>query len=358
MLYLLPLIAIFLAPSQDGLYHQVMPVTSLTRGALLDLLLLGLLVGAALAWLNTVRSPLLRRLLWIPILFVTTWCAERGIAEYLRNLVTGMRPPDWAAHFPWFVLALALVLLVFARRYYDLAVAATEVLLISAGIAAGIVILPRLVFASFNHAPPEQASFTHVVQQPWHAGEPRVIWVLFDELSYRQVFDHPQPGIDLPAFNSLKQESVSLSRLAPVGILTKLVIPSLFLGQPISQVRSNREGALLWRSSLDADWLSFNPGSTPFAAARLQGWGTGVAGWYNPYCRILASTLDWCYWTNQEFAGGGRFSRLSSQRSALEKCAQWPALHGANRQRVAPCAFQSEPQRRLSKRSPASEIIG
>ncbi len=318
MLYLLPLIAIFLTPTQDGLYHQAMPITSLTRGALLDLLALGLLVGAGLAWLNTVTSSLLRRLLWIPILFVTAWCAERGVAEYMRNLAIGRRPPDWAAHIPWFVLALALVLLLFARRYYDIAVAAAEVFLISAGIAAATVILPRLVIASFNHAPPEQASFTHPVRQPWHAGEPRVIWILFDELSYRQAFEHPQPGIDLPAFNRLKQESVTFSRLAPVGILTKLAIPSLFLGQPISQVRSNRQAALLWRSSPDAGWQGFNPNSTIFAAARLRGWSTGVAGWYNPYCRILASTLDWCYWTNQEFAGGGRFSRLSSQRSALE----------------------------------------
>ena len=41
MLYLLPLIAIFLAPEQNGFYHQIMPVTSLTRGALIDLLVVG-----------------------------------------------------------------------------------------------------------------------------------------------------------------------------------------------------------------------------------------------------------------------------------------------------------------------------
>ena len=45
MLYLLPLIAIFLAPEQNGFYHQVMPVTSLTRGALIDLLVVGFFFG-------------------------------------------------------------------------------------------------------------------------------------------------------------------------------------------------------------------------------------------------------------------------------------------------------------------------
>ena len=42
-----------------------------------------------------------------------------------------------------------------------------------------------------------------------------------------------------------------------------------------------------------------------------------MAGWYNPYCRILVTVLDRCYWTYREFAhAGARFSRLSSQGRA------------------------------------------
>jgi hypothetical protein len=318
MLYLLPLIAIFLAPTQDGLYHQLMPITPLTRGALIDLLLLGLLLGLWLAWLNRAKSSLTRRLLWIPILFLTAWVTERGVAEYFHTVNFGISVPAWASHVPWMVLAAAILLLLFARRHYDFAVRATEVFLMSAGIATIFVILPRFVIASFDPAPPEQAAFAHPVRESWHPGEPRVVWLLFDELSYDQLFDHPQPGIDLPAFTKLKQESVSFSQLVPVGNLTEVIIPSLFLGRTITEVKSNRQGQLLWRSSPAMGWQSFQPNSTVFAAARRQGWGTGVAGWYNPYCRILATTLDRCYWTFQEFTGGERFSHLSSQRGMLE----------------------------------------
>ena len=80
ILYLLPLIAIFLTPTQDGLYHQVMPVTSLTRGALIDLLLLGFLLGLGFVWLNHLTSRLLQRLAWIPLLFLTAELVERGVA--------------------------------------------------------------------------------------------------------------------------------------------------------------------------------------------------------------------------------------------------------------------------------------
>jgi Sulfatase len=318
MFYLLPLIALFLDPGQDGFYHQVMPVTSLTRAALIDLLLLGFLVGLGFAWLKHLKPPLLQRLLWIPVLFVTAWLVERGVAEYFRTGSTSIHLPSWASQLPWLALVSAVLLLLFSRRYYDLVVRTTEVFLMSAGIAAVFIILPRLVIACFNHAPPEQAFFTHPVRQAWQPGEPRIVWVLFDELSYNQVFDHRQPDVNLPAFTRLKQESLSFSQLVPVANMTELVIPGLFLGHPVSAVKSNSQGALLWRSSPQMAWQSFRPDATVFAAARLQGWGTGVAGWYNPYCRLLATTLDRCYWTYREFAGGERFNRLSSQRSMWE----------------------------------------
>lgn len=312
MLYLLPLIAIFLAPGQNGFYHQVMPITSLTRGVLIDLLFMGLLLGAGLLWLAHLPS-VPRRWLWLPVLFVTAWVAERGVAEFFRNVSVAL--PGWAPRLPWIILAAAFVLLLVGRRYYDFTVKAAEIFLASAGIASIFVILPQIVFACFNHAPPEQASFTHPVRQPWHPGQTRVVWLLFDELSYNQVFDHRQPGIDLPAFLHLEQESISFSQLVPTGNMTQLVIPSLLSGRVFTAITSNRRGELLWQSQSKTRWQKFDPEATVFAEARRQGWGTGVVGWYNPYCRILSTTLDRCYWTYQEFAAGSRFNRLSSQKS-------------------------------------------
>jgi hypothetical protein len=315
MLYLLPLIADFLSPSQNGFYHQVMPITSLTRGVVLDLLLLALVVAGGFAWLRRIQSVFLRRVLWLFALFVTAFVTERGLVDVLHNVSIGFTLPAWAAQLPWIVLAAAVPLLLFAPRYYDLVTKAAEVFLMSAGMAALFVVLPQLLYACFNHAPAEQASFVHTASQPWRPGEPRIVWVLFDELSYDQVFDHRQPNVELPAFTALRQESVSFSQLVPMGDQTELVIPSLFLGRPIIQVKSNRQGAMLWVSKPEMSWESFRSEDTVFAVAQRQSWGTGVAGWYNPYCRILATVLDRCYWTHREFAFGGRFNRISSQRS-------------------------------------------
>lgn len=318
MLYLLPLIASFLSSSQDGFYHQVMPITSLTRGVLLDLLLLSVLLGAGIAWLEGMRSDLLRQCLWLLVLFVIAWVAERGAVAFLHNISNTIYLPEWLSHVPWIMLAIFVALLVFARRYYGFVIKAATFFLASAGIASVFVVLPQLVYASFNHAPPEQASFSRPVSRPWRPGESRIVWLLFDELSYNQAFEHPQPGIHLPAFSRLQQESVSFSQLTARGNFTDYIVPSLLLGKPISAVKSNRRGELLWRYGANHDWHQFDASATVFAEAQRQNWSTGIAGWYNPYCRLLADVLDRCYWSFQDFGGGSRFSRLSSERSTLQ----------------------------------------
>jgi hypothetical protein len=42
----------------------------------------------------------------------------------------------------------------------------------------------------------------------------------------------------------------------------------------------------------------FAPEQTVFQDALNAGYSTAVAGWYNPYCRILPNVLDRCFWTS------------------------------------------------------------
>ena len=74
------------------------------------------------------------------------------------------------------------------------------------------------------------------------SGGGRIVWLLFDELSYDQAFDHRFPGLAMPAFDKLKSESVSFSDLQPAGYHTERVIPSFFLGHVVNDIRSNLDG--------------------------------------------------------------------------------------------------------------------
>jgi hypothetical protein len=46
-------------------------------------------------------------------------------------------------------------------------------------------------------------------------------------------------------------------------------------------------------------WTGFDQHGTIFQDAQSAGYKTGLAGWYNPYCRLLPQVLDSCFWTAQ-----------------------------------------------------------
>ncbi len=144
----------------------------------------------------------------------------------------------------------------------------------------------------------------------------RIVWLLFDELSYGQTFEHRFPGLAMPAFDSFKSKSILFSDLGPAGYYTDRVIPSFFLGAQVDNIRSNLDGDPIINIS-GTRWRPFDARATIFADAKRLGWTTGVVGWYNPYCRILAGTLDYCYWRMGDGQTDGALPELSAWRNAL-----------------------------------------
>jgi Sulfatase len=315
MLYLLPPLGQFLSPDRRVFYHQLLPATTLTRGMLIDLLALGLLGGIGFLLLDR-ATPRRRQILWLPVFCALAWIVTRDISITMDNPTVRSHLMQLAHYMPGAVLVVAAALLLWKPRIYNYCVSATVVIFAAAGIAGLLVILPRLVLESLSRVPHEQAAFSHPVSNPWRPGQLRVVWILFDELSYRQAFEHRQPGINLPAFTRFADESITFSQLSPVEYETERIVPSLLSGQPITDVKGDAQGQMLLRHSADAPWQHFDQSSTVFAAAKRQGWGTGIAGWYNPYCRILNTVLDRCYWTFGEPVAGALFSRLSSRQSS------------------------------------------
>jgi hypothetical protein len=308
---------VFLSPARINLYHQLLPVTTLTRGLLIDLLLLGLLGGIAFTLLDR-ATPRLKQILWLPVFFVTAWIVGRDISTSVSNSILRGHLLRTTPYVPALVLTVVLALLLFTPGVYSKLVRIASLVFAAGGIALLLAVIPRLGLACFSRAPQEQAGFTRPVSNPGHPGELHIVWILFDELSYRQAFEHPQPGIVLPAFAKVAAESITFSQLLPVGDQTQRVIPSLLLGEPVADVESDASGNLLLRHTRGAPWQHFDQNATIFAAAKRQGWGTGVSGWYNPYCRILNTVLDSCYWTFNEPVASELFSRLSSRQSSWQ----------------------------------------
>ncbi|HEY1579142.1 MAG TPA: sulfatase-like hydrolase/transferase [Terracidiphilus sp.] len=315
MLYLLPPLGQFLSPDRRNFYHQLLPVTTLTRGILIDLLVFAFVGGLGFTLLDR-ATPRLKQILWLLIFFVSAWIAARDISSTFTNPMVRGQLLRFVPYVPGVVLLGTVALLFWKPRVYSYCVNIAAVIFAAGGIAALLVILPRLVMESFSRMPHEQAGFHRPVSNAWRPGELRVVWILFDELSYQQAFEHRQPGIELPAFTRLAGESITFSQLSPVGYETERIIPSLLSGEPVTDVKGDARGRMLLQHHAHAPWEHFDQNTTIFAAAKQQGWGTGVAGWYNPYCRILNNVLDNCYWAFGQTVAGELFSRFSSRQSS------------------------------------------
>ncbi|UWZ85998.1 sulfatase-like hydrolase/transferase [Occallatibacter riparius] len=123
----------------------------------------------------------------------------------------------------------------------------------------------------------------------------QIIWILFDELSYKFAFEQPPPGVDLANFRKLRSESVSLANVQSAGFYTDRIIPSIISGKKIDEIRSEAGRGLLYLNP-EHHWVRYDENQTLFGLAHAAGWNSAVVGWFNPYCRLFPSVLDSCLW--------------------------------------------------------------
>jgi Sulfatase len=311
-LILLPRVWDLLSPNHIVLYHSFLPMQSVVWGTLIDVIFLTLLSAPIFGYLQK-RETGFRTIIWALI------------AGKLTTVIVFDAQAVWQTSFPYFyvkslfyvALLVTLALCWFRPQAYQRAVRGWRLLLLLAGCSV-VWMVPELLYLGLRAQPhdakvPVTTSELHPVRGSGPGDGRRIVWLLFDELSYDQAFDHRFPGLAMPAFDKLKSESVSFSDLRPAGYYTEQVIPSFFLGHVVAGIRSNLDGELMVKLDNQGGWQAFNPRATLFSDAQRIGWTTGLVGWYNPYCRILAGTLDYCFWR----MGDGEWNGTSPENSVL-----------------------------------------
>jgi hypothetical protein len=167
-----------------------------------------------------------------------------------------------------------------------------------------IILLPKLAWQALHFEAPEQTSFVSPSLQPAASPQSRIVWILMDELSYREVFEDPPSGLTFPNLERFAQHSITFSNLQPTGYHTEEVIPGLILGQPIGDVEHIYGRPFRFRSTYRGAWHPYDPAQTIFGDAHRLGWTTGIAAWFNPYCRYLPGVLDRCFWQDTDVYPG------------------------------------------------------
>ena len=280
------------------LYHRLLPITTVVRALAIDVAVLWVLAALAVRLLEWVilrvggegllgpRRGFIGLLwaLWLGLL------ASRIVAELIVAQVLSWQELSAARAF---AVTAGLLVLVWAivPRAYGLLIQGLRFVVVLLGFSM-FWALPMLVIAGYAHQPRDQVEFQKAAATS--AGRPRIVWLLFDEMSYDQAFDHRWPGLELPNLDRLRAESVTFTNTQPNGYFTERIIPSLLLGKPIVDARSTEAGVLRYQSVEKGAWTSFDPNQTLFADAQRRGWTTGISGDYNPYCRMLKNQLDWC----------------------------------------------------------------
>ena len=132
---------------------------------------------------------------------------------------------------------------------------------------------------------------------------PKIVWIVLDELSYDQLFEHRAHDLTLPNFDELYQESNVYTNVRPAGYKTLMVLPSLLTGRLIDDLKYRFNNQQIVHYADVNRWSQLTGEETIFRDARRMGWRTAAVGWYNPYCNVYGDALDNCYWTYEDPLG-------------------------------------------------------
>jgi hypothetical protein len=344
-LYVLPFAAGFLSASHTAAYHSLHPLTTIYR-AILIVLFGAWLLGLSAIYFGTRAAQPWRRILGLAPFTLLPWLLCRAIAGAFVSL-QGTGLAIRGATFVWLASALfGIALFLFRPSLLDRCFSVTRIAYRVAAFGM-VVLLPRVALHAWSTHPRELQSFQHANLPAVSPSEPRIVWVLMDELSYDQTFEHRAPSVALPNFDALAESSVVFSNLQPAGDSTEKVIPGLLLGKPLAAMRLSDDGSLAYRTAAHRPWQQFDQRDTIFAQAQALGWTTGVAGWFNPYCRLMPDVLDRCFWQFSEPVSGDLSRYLSStQPTSQNVLAMMPLRHMLSTLLHRPFGGGASPHRR------------
>ncbi len=322
----------------DEQMHVPFPLTRFALAQLCDLAIVALVFAGLMAILRKRKSW--TRIRWFLLAFLPVYALVCNLSNFPYYVPFSVLLAAGAA---WFAV---LAFLVFrapsiASAFYRLCSAMLTGIAIFA-----LVISVQLVRAAYWHPGP-QAYASAIPTQP--ASKPRLVWILFDELAYKPVFETRDSSLSLPNFDRLRSRSTLYTDVTPIGYHTDVVVPSLLLGRILSGAAYTASKQYLVRTADSPHWQPFDVNASLFGLAKQHGVTTSVAGWYMPYCPIFAGTVTECYWSNDNTEAG---DAPSFNDSFAENA--WYPLRTVAEQLVAPQKALADVARRQSLSHAAS----
>jgi len=283
----------------DVRMHTPFPLTQLCYAHIADILLVALLFFLFLAAFARTRFyP------WLCLLLAI------AVPPYLLQRTQSINSFDLIESLValFFVLWTTIVLLLLLRfdKWYRRLLRAGSFVTAALALFALASIAQLLWVAAWKPAPNQIAAAWNqpaALPQPPRQ-HPLLVWIVFDELSYDQLFEHRAPNLALPNFDALRAQSTLFTNTQSIGIHTVKVLPSLLSGSIVDGIRYTFRNRL-WVHHADGSGRQLIDGlSSVFGDAVQSGWRTAAVGWYNPYCSVYAPDIQDCYWTDHDMQDG------------------------------------------------------
>jgi hypothetical protein len=280
----------------DVRMHVPFALNGIVWAQLADIVLLGLLLFAVIGTLSRTRLyP------WVKLLLTML------VPPYLILLLRSQIPLPMTSvvllliAFVW--AALVLLLLVKFKNGYRRLMRVGDFVGTFFAVFCLCSVVQLLWVLRWKPGPYQQTAAWATTPQP-PRNHPRLVWIVFDELSFDQVYGHRAEGLSLPNFDALRNESTVFTNTQPIGDKTVEILPSLLSGHVITAYNFTSDNRFLVHDKGTRGFTQLTGADTVFADAQKQGWRTAAIGWYNPYCTIDAGTIDDCYWMNLDRLDG------------------------------------------------------
>ena len=292
-LILAPDAAPMLVSVNATLLHEKYSLATIAVGVLVAFVVLGAFLSLIVLGVSRIREGVIRRIGFVLLITVGLRFARHLFLLWIST------PKSWViSRMTVHAITIALLILAvgFARRFYGV-IAKFGFLLPGIGIFAILMSLQLVRFAIASENVAHLSPPPLVTPFPEPALKHRVVWIVYDELSYREVFERAAAnGLALPAFESLRAQSLSFRNVVPAAFMTEWAVPSLFLGTPVEDVKAKNAREISVRLGEQSAYQSFDPQATIFGDLHREHLNSAMIGWYSPYCDLFASVVQTCHW--------------------------------------------------------------
>ncbi len=297
MLCFTPICAPFLSLNHRFLYHQDGSASTV---------LLALLANIGVVWLGFAilfevaeRVSFLRVAIWSILALFLPWLLLRAYSALMyKTLPPGLvRGARLTAVLLLVVEALLWKRLV--RPHFARILSAVQRLTLLSSVGWLITLAQLCSYAVTTGALNAPPTLHRSTMAGAEAARPRIVWIILDELGYDPAFAHRLPGLQLPAFDALAGQSTLFTQAIAPGLYTEQVVPALLVGSPVPFVALNASGQFFFRKAQSAPWQTLAETGTIFGDALGRNYTTAAIGWHNPYCRLLAPSLDHCFFSSR-----------------------------------------------------------